>query len=435
MALTQEQLLDAWRSALPSSYTAPLEEENDGRGFDVIAACAAVLARVAAASETTTQAMYLLPHSIQTAPESAGAEQATGNLILRRAAPADGDIELEEGDVLAVELVTLDGETIFEVGLELAADLTLASGAAGPTTAAVRAARAGYQGNVEDTDGRSVTFLRRTVATMDGVTSTAANALTDSGSGDQFDEGMVDAFVVFTSGPNLGSGPRRIVSFTEATSTVVVDGAALIASAANSLRVVDVNDLGITAELDGDLTGGVHGWLDKLGKERGLGRNASEIDAEYRDRVRDLPDLVAPNSLERAARRILQPIPINYRIMESRDREQFPGEWGGAVDAMACDDPNVSIFPEDQHQNFPQGDRFERQGFYVVVERQGYGDPGWPAGIKFPGGVHPSNAVDHMACDGAAFGFWADMRRLVEEIEKTRSGGMPWLLVLVDSIP
>lgn len=433
MALTQAELLEVWRSVLPESYTTPLEEENDGRGFDVIAACAAVLARVAAAVETTTQAMYLFPHSIQEAPESSGEAHATGNVTLTRAAPTDGVLSLEEGDSMLVELVTLDGETIFEVGLELAADIDLAESTT-PVTAAVRAARPGYQANVEDTGGRSVAFLRRTTATMQGATSTAANLLTAAAGGDQFDEGMLGAFVRFTGGGNLATSPRRVTGFT-APASVTVDGAALVAAADNSLRVVDINELGVSAELDGDLTGGVFGWLDELGKERDIGRNASEADSEYRERVRDLPDVVAPNSLVRAARRILEPLSIPFRVMESRSREQFPGEWGGAVDAMACDDPNLSIFPEDQHQNFVQGDRFDKQGFYVVIERQGYGDPGWPAGIKLPGGVHPSNACDYMACDGAPFGFLADIERLVAEINKTRSGGMPWLLVLVDSIP
>jgi hypothetical protein len=431
MALTKEQLLDVWRATLPRSYTRPLEEENDGRGFDIISAAAAVMARVAAANETTTQAMYLLPHSIQTAPEAAGEARATGNVTLLRAAPTDGDLELEEGDLLQVELATIDGETIFEVGLELAADITLASGSPGPVTAAVRAARPGYQGNVEDTQGRSVVFLRRTVLSIESATSTATNDLTSSGSGDQFDEGMIGAFARFTGGSNLGTFPRRIVAF-NAPATVTVDGPALVAANDNFVDVVDINGLGVTAELDGDLTGGVHGWLDVLGKERAIGRNANEGDPDYRGRVRDLPDLVAPNSLLRAARRILQPIPIDFRIMESRSREEFPGAaWG----LFPYDNPNTSLFPEDGEQHFWQGNGFERRGFYVVVERAGYGDPGWPFGAKWPGGAHPSNAWGVMAYDGYAAGFDADMRRLIEEIEKTRAAGVPWLLVLVDSIP
>jgi hypothetical protein len=432
MALTRDELLDIWRSVMPESYTIPLEEENDGRGFDVIVACAAVWERVAAAVETSTQAMYLLPHSSQTAPESAGEAQATGNVALTRSAPTDGPINLKEGDKLSVELATLEGTTIFEIGLELAVDVALAAGSTAPVTVAARAERPGYQGNVEDTQGRSVVFLRRTTATMQNVVSTAANVLTsDGGDGDQFDEGMIDAFVVFTGGVNLGTYPRRVLSFNSPRS-VTVDGPALVAGNNNSLRVVDVNELGITAELDGDLTGGVHGWLDELGKERSLGRNALEVDGEYRDRIKDLPDLVAPNALQRAARRILEPLGIKFRIMESRDRAQFKGAaWG----EFPYDNPNTSIFPEDGEQHFWQGNGFEYRGFYVVVERQGYGDAGWPWDTKFPGGVHPSAAWDFMAYDGYAGAFWADLLRLIAEIEKTRAAGTPWLLVLVDSIP
>ncbi len=431
MALTRDELLDIWRSVMPESYTIPLEEENDGRGFDVIEACAAVWARVAAAVETSTQAMYLLPHSSQTAPESAGEAQATGNLTLTRSAPADGPINLEEGDKLSVELATLEGVTIFEIGLELAVDVALAAGSTTPVTVAARAERPGYQGNVEDTQGRSVAFLRRTTATMQNAISNAGNRIASAASGDQFDEGMIGAFVVFTGGPNLATYPRRITGFISP-STVTIDGPALVAGNNNSLQVVDVNELGVSAELNGDLTGGVHGWLDELGKERGLGRNALEADPNYREQIKNLPDLVAPNALQRAARRILEPLGIKFRIMESRDLAQFAG---AAWDEFPYDNPNTSIFPEDGEQHFWQGDGFEYRGFYVVVERQGYGDAGWPLGIKHPGGVHPSNAWDYMAYDGYAAGFWADLLRLIAEIEKTRVAGVPWLLVLVDSIP
>jgi len=439
MALTDAELLDIWRSVLPESYTRPLEEQADGRGLDVIAACAAVMARIAVAVETSTQAMYLLPHSIQEAPESSGEAQATGLVTLTRSAPTTGDINLEDGDLLQVELVTLDDETIFEVGLELAADITLLEGSTAPVAAAVRAVRPGYQANVEDTGGRSVTFLRRTTKTIDNATTAivagSGNVIYDSGTGDQFDEEMIGAFARFTGGPNVGAGPRRITDFDESFSAVIVDGPAILAGSPpltpNTVEVVDVNDLSVAAELDGDMTGGVLGWLDALGKERDLGRNANEVDGEYRPRVNSLPDLVAPNSLLRAARRILQPIPIPFRIMESRSRDQFQGAaWGH----FPYDNPDTSIFPEDEAQHFWQGDRFEYQGFYVVVERQGYGDAGWPFDQQ-PGGVHPSDAWDSMAYDGYAAGFWADLNRLIAEIEKTRTAGVPWLLVLVDSIP
>jgi hypothetical protein len=145
-----------------------------------------------------------------------------------------------------------------------------------------------------------------------------------------------------------------------------------------------------------------------------------------------LPDVASPNALQRAARRILEPLGIKFRIMESRSREDF---HGAAWDEFAYDVPDVSIFPEDGRQHFWQGDGFEYRGFYVVVERQGYGDPGWPFEDKWPGGSHPSNAWDEMAYDGFAAGFVADMERLIAEINKTRAAGVPWLLVLVDSIP
>jgi hypothetical protein len=429
MALTRDQLLDIWRKSFDPSYVDPLEEEADGLGVDVIASIAALMARVAASIETTTQALYVYPHSIQTAPPGSGEAQSTGSITITRAAPTDGDIELLEGDQLDVSVRTVDGVDAFELTIELAADQTLADGSKGPYTVATISSRPGYQTNAEDTQGRSLLFSTRTTVTVENATSTILNKVTDTGSGDRFDASMVGAFVRFTAGPNSPTVPRRItaVSVGSVTTTITVDGAALVAGAGNTVTVVDVNELGVFAELDGDMTGGVHGWLDANGRERGIGRNAGESDALYRERARALPDTVSPNAIYRAASRILTPEGIAFAVIESRGPEITDQAW----DVMPYDDTPADVGLLGRN-HFYQGDGFLTRGFYIVVERGNEGE----FGFFYDGSpaVGEDNAWDFAGYDGYPIGFWGTIAALTNEIEKTRMAGVPWLLVLVDSI-
>lgn len=435
--LSQEDLLDILRSSVDDAYLEPLEEEDDGAGFDLHRAIAAQLARVSEAVEVSQQAMFISDHSEQTEASASGGTQATGNLNISRAAPTDGDIELYEGEIILVMLAGLDGQVITEAELEVASDTTFAAGVSGPLSVPVRAVRVGYHSNLLATvasGGRYVIFKQLTTKTLTSMTTTTTNRVTDSGSGDQFDDGVVGAWLRFTAGPNVGTGPRFIISFDAGTDTVVVEGPTLAASGSNDGEVVDLEQLGFTAEIDATgLSGGTGTELDGLGWERNIGRGTDETDAEYKERLRNLPDTIAPNALYRAASRILTPLGIPFRILESRNPNDFVGAaWG----EFAWDDPETynSILGRDQF--IWQGDGFEKCGFYFVVERQGYGDFGapyesWPTGSP----AHPSDAWDEMFFDGFALGFYNDLQRAVDEVGKAKGSGVPWLLVLVDSIP
>jgi hypothetical protein len=328
----------------------------------------------------------------------------------------EGPLELEEGDLLIVSLLTLNNVVVPNVTLELAVDLTLPASVT-PVTVAVRSLRAGYFANVPDTAGYQVAFLARTTATLTNATTVVVAG---------FNNGIVDSGI----GPNDLAYPRRILVYDDASSRVTVDGPPLVLGAGNNLEVVDLVALGVTVELDGDLSGGVQGWLDAIGAERNLGRGADESDTTYRDRIRNLPDIVSYNAIYRAVSRILTPLGVSFRVMESRGRTDFiePG-WG----QFAWDNPNTDIQGLEQH--LFQGDRFEYQGFYVLVERPSYGDSDWPFD-QHPGGVHPSAAWDFMSYDGdGSGGWWADLFRLINEVERVRAAGVPWLLVLVEAIP
>lgn len=432
MALTTEALLDIWRTVLPESYVAPLEDENDGQGLDVIASIAEVFARVAVSVETTTQAMYVFPHSDEVAPPAAGGVQSSGTIDVTRVASTYGDVELLDGDPLSTLVRNEDGDDIVEIGVEVDGDQTIPGGSTSAVTVNVRSSRAGHHTNVEAGKGRSVRFLRRLTATVTDATTTALNVITAGADGDQFDEQMVGAFVRFTAGANVATYPRRVLSFDSTTGTVTVDGVALAASGGTeSLEVVDLEELGLSAELSSDLDGGTSPWLDQIGDERLRGRNPGETDTSFRGRIRELPDIVAPNALYRACSRILTPLGIRFAFYESRG----PEIEGAAWDYSPYDDLESAVGLTGRH-NFWQGDNFQHRGFYVVVERNGEGDPGgcwdYDPGV---GGVHPSSAFDFVLWDGTAYGFYYNVLSLVKEIESARMAGVPWLIVIIDSIP
>lgn len=436
MALDQADLLDVWRKILPESYTGPLTDEAGGRGLDVIAAVASVFERVAVAVEVTTQAMCLNPHSSQVQPPAAGAVASTGTVRVTRAAPVEGTVPLYDGDRLSTYVDDANGDAIVEVSLEVSGDQTLAAGSLAPVNVNVRSARSGHHTNVVPSRGRSISFLRRTTATVTGATTTVANVITPGAtSPDQFDEGMIGAFVRFTSGSNIISVPRRVLSFDAAIGSITVDGAALVAAVATeSLEVVDLETLGCTAELVAALTGGTSPWLDQIGSERNRGRNAFETDATYRARIRELPDVVAPNSIYRAASRILTPLGVQWELKETRGHEGIDAYpfLGFFCDESPLDDPADDV----RNERLLLGDRMDRQGFIILVQAANYGDFGACVDYTPPlPGVHPFNAVDWMPCDGWPEGFWADLRRLSREVEDARMAGVPWVLCLVDSLP
>lgn len=86
--LTQADLQAIWEGACDSSFTQPLEAAGEGQGFEAYTQMFAQFARVSQAIDTTTQALYILPSSGQSAPPAPRAQQATVLLTFTRAATA-----------------------------------------------------------------------------------------------------------------------------------------------------------------------------------------------------------------------------------------------------------------------------------------------------------------------------------------------------------
>jgi hypothetical protein len=428
--LTEDDLLEVVRSSVDEAYLEGLENEDDGQGFDLYRSIAAIFARASEAVDVSTQEMYAQPHSSQTNDPASGGVRATGTLSIERSAPTDGDIVLEEGEIILIMAYSPDGTILTEAEVEVSSDTTFAAGVSGPLAVPVRSVRVGYHANLEPSERRTAAFFQRTTKTLSNMTTVAPNLVTDNGDDDTFGAGDAGGWLRFTSGPNVGTGPRIIVGVNESTDTATIDGATLVASAANDGEIVDLESLGFVANLTSGLSGGRNPTLDTIGSDRSMGRGINESDDSYRNRIKYLPDTISYNALYRAASRMLTPLGIPFRLIESRDLDDIVGaSWG----QFAWDDPEAYNGIVNRDQFFWQGNGFQYRGFYLVVERQGYGDFGAPFGTK--PGVHPSNAWDHMFYDGFAIGWYNDMENVVAEIEKTRGGGVPWLVVIVDEIP
>lgn len=422
-ARTKDELLDTWRDAFDSAYTTPLEEEDDGRGADLVHGFAAIMERSSQGVDETTQAYYLTPHSSQTSDPASGAVKATGAIKLSNPLPAEANVLLLIGDIFEVTQLDTRGELVIVAEIELTENVNMGQGAAG-ISVDVQAVRAGTQANGGPL--RSVRPKPLTVASV-AATNPGSTLLTDDGLADRFTEDMVGRFVRFVTGSNAGTLPRRITAAT--LGTVTVEGVALL-TGSDAVEVVGPADLGIIAELDGELSGGRHAWLDQRGGDRDVGRNAGEGDDTYRPRVTALPDVVSPNAILRAVGRILRPKGIDFEVIETRphDRTEFGGFYADTDFA-------------DREVTWDSGDRrwltgtFARRGFVVLVEDQ-------PASGDFSiycdadpfTLTYPLSFCDVGYCDGFALTFRNDIAELLRELDKVKAYGVPYAVVVVDSL-
>lgn len=425
-ARTKEEFLQTWRDNFDPGYTVPLEEEDEGRGADIIYGFAAIFERVSQAADISTQAFYINEHSIQSNPPASGAVKATGTVLLSRVVPTQGDLTLKAGDIIEIYQLGTNGEEIVVFEAELVNDSTLAIGASG-VSADVIAARPGYQAN--NGPLRSARFKGRSTSNVTATTS--GTTLTDNGLPDRFTEDMdQDGFVKFISGANGGIDPRRIL--TSSLGSITVEGSALT-SGTDIVQVVGLNDLGTSMTIDGEFSGGKHAILDLRGEDRRIARNTSEADSVYRSRIRALPDTVSPNALIRAAGRVLRPLGIPFIFGETRNFDYLRG----FVDDLDPDD--VESDSVTTNGRVDVGNGFEHRGFFLIVERRGNGEFGFPddtfpATSGFPDNADDLTSESRGFDDGFPIGFAQDMTNLITEIEKTRMGGMPWALILVNNI-
>lgn len=115
------------------------------------------------------------------------------------------------------------------------------------------------------------------------------------------------------------------------------------------------------------MSGGRDPMLEALGKERGSERQTDESESEYRNRVRYMPDTVAPHAIVRSVRRVLQQaLGVPHPLVVLVEHWQV-----GAV--LDIDPLDEETGPDDQKGNPPghldwlsSGDR--SRWFTVIIE-------------------------------------------------------------------
>jgi hypothetical protein len=153
--LTQADLQAIWEGAVDSGFSGGLEAAGEGAGFEAYTQMFAQFARASQAVDTTTQALYILPSSGQSASPAPRAQKATVSLTFARS-PQSAYINWPL--VIAAGTVFV-GEQAFEWGLSPGADgalvqtgrrylvtqtLVLPPGDAGPYSVQATAEFAGY---------------------------------------------------------------------------------------------------------------------------------------------------------------------------------------------------------------------------------------------------------------------------------------------------
>jgi hypothetical protein len=146
--LSLADLQQIWEGVVDQSFSQPLEAAGDGNGFEVYRQAWAQGARVSQAVDQTTQSMYILPWSGQSAEPATGPIKATVTLTLSRTGHVDQPLVLAKGTFVQEQVVDWGerGGVPVLTGRRyaLTADLVFAPGQTGPLTVGAQAERPGW---------------------------------------------------------------------------------------------------------------------------------------------------------------------------------------------------------------------------------------------------------------------------------------------------
>lgn len=437
----QEEFLALWRRVLPGSYTEPIETEGGGVGFDIPAAHAAMWAEVETSFNLTQQGYYLRRHSTATGPVAVGARQATGEVLIARAAPTIGALVVPQGTRFRGLATDSLGAELF-LGTWLSTeDLTLPEGSVGPFAVAVAAEFPGYTGNLRP--GYITEFQelgRAEVPTIVVSTTSFQRVAGLSGQSDRFEPGFIGRYVrlVGTLVSENASVARRIVStFTDANGElgIVVDLAldnVADVGAAVTVEVEEFADLGLTVSQPSAITGGTPDALGALGTDRNVGRVPGESEENFRNRLGALADIISPASHIRILDRILGSRGIEYEYLETGDVQSLMGfTWGvhpWGVGALEHEERVAGSELVGQGIVWLSRPRWVRY-FAVLVDGQGFGEFGMPWGSSvYPEGY--PNAWGVGIWGGGPVQFNALIAQLWHELDAARAAGVAFQIFL-----
>lgn len=443
---TQADFLALWRSILPADYTESIEAEAQGAGFDVASLQAAVFAGFEENLNVSQQAYFLRQHSIQTGVTAARGAKATTTLQLFRVAPVLGDLFVAAGQVFLATATDSLG-TELALGHFLAVtDVILPAGSVGPVAVDVVAEFEGYTGNVPS--GVITSFELQGRLSVPGlITSTTEvrrSVTTSNLTADRFNLGLVGRMIRFVPVGALVTpdaiAPRRVVN------AYVVSGETALQfdppfDSADILEPVQVEveemaDLGVSVTQPNPAIGGCVDTLAAVGAERKVERNTNETDADFADRLVQLPDTVSPNAMERILKRRLTPFGISFCLHETGDVDGLMGftwdlhPWDiGSPCACSSTEPVGSELVGDGIVWMSNGTatRF----FIVCVSLVNLGDVSFAWDSSDTLGDYPA-AWDLMVWDGADPIFNNAVARAYDEINAARMAGVGFTIVLDD---
>ncbi len=438
---TVADYLQLWRSLAPGDYTDPIESKASGQGLDPIAAGSAMASALEAQGELHTQAYYIRPFALQTAPEAQGEAMARVIVQVTRSAPADYVLLLPMGTVFeAVQLGTHGQEIV--VG-EFQLDPVQAGFISGGTDAVylldplvldylpgvpVTANLAGYWGNVaEGLITRFKALGRASVPAVVTNTTTLTGVPVPGVQSDAFLLSHVGRYVRVAGGPTV-ENPRQVIAFMPGVTTIDPPLPATFTGLSVTVEVEEWADLGLSVTQPLAAEGGISGYLDAAATDRNTGRRQNETDEALRDRLVNQADTISPAAIKRTIQSIFSP--RGWRLLET----QVVAELKGVVfDLDAYDFGQVGpIVPHPGTSTVigegavmlatPAHKRF----FVVLVEPGNEGEFGF--GYDSPM-VPDSNAWDWAFFDGYPVGFNSLVAQLYDALDRARAAGVGFSIV------
>lgn len=222
--LTLEELEALWEATNDRGFTRALQEAGEGRGYESYTQMFAQLARVSQAVDVTTQSMFLLPWSGQTAEPAAGERKAQVLLTFTRSGLLDRPLILTTGQVWVQEQQwdwsESNGELV-QTGrrYQLLEDAVFPPGVQGPVTVLAAAQLPGWgynnplpgslslieqPGSGFNNDGASIRVVNAGGTTAVDNTLIARAYLDAANKADAPIPDHVGQYVLFTAGANTG---------------------------------------------------------------------------------------------------------------------------------------------------------------------------------------------------------------------------------------
>jgi len=440
---TVDELLALWRDVVAEGYSAPIEAA-DAAGYDIIQAFADIFSDVDLHNMTASEAYYLKPDSDQLAPPASGGVPASGELLLTRIGSAEGEMTLLEGTQFEGTITDSLGITRGQGRFELSESVVFADGEPGPKSVPGRSTEPGYDGNLPAES--IVTFPAASSASISQGALVTADTVRDDPAqlGDRFNESMVGRFVTLDNFVAADLFPRRILEVRsgpgqsmEAVLATAFPAAVPLATPFD-FTVRTFSEL-FTVSQPAAFSGGTTAILDAIGDERRARRQLFEKDAEYRERVCEVSDVVSPNAIKRIVERILGPHGCNWKLIETLDPLTLTGL---TYDYPIPGPPAVPPYPAPLWAAYDTED-LECNGavyapptryFAILVERCSIDD--WTLWYDAAPSPKP-NAYDADASapyDGDDWAFNTLMAALYNQVNSAKAGGVAWDLILVDSI-